>query len=334
MNIYMYSPILTRTKLLERNCGSTGTLVNITFDDAASSRYSDSCPASAGTYRGNEPLSNFNNQIALGVWSLAVENNGSDDFVGYLRGFTIVFTGTAQTTKPITSAQAVFNAAGFQSEVVAPGELINIEGVNLGPSPAVIAPAGNLPTSLGGVQVTFDGTPAALSYASANVLTAQIPFGVKPGIQTKMLVTYQNNTSDPVLLNVLSAVPGVYTQSGNGRGAVTAVNQDGSINSATQPAARGSYVTIYAAGLGAVTPALTTGQLAPVSPLSTTATPVSAVIGGYAATVTFAGAAPGFAALYQINVQIPLLAGSGVEPLSIYIGGGGTSQNFVNIFLQ
>ncbi len=334
MNIYMYSAILTRTKLIERNCGNTGTLVGITFDDAAPTRYSDACPTSPGTYRGNEPLSNFNNQIALGVWSLAVENNGSNDSIGYVRGFTIVFTGTAQTTKPITSAQAVFNAAGFQSEVVAPGELINIEGVNLGPGTAVIAPPGNLPTSLGGVQVTFDGTPAALSYVSANVLTAQAPFGLTPGAQTNMLVTYQNSTSDPVPLSVLSAVPGIYTQSGNAAGAVTAVNQDGSVNSATQPAARGSYVSFYAAGLGALTPALTNGQLAPSSPLSKTSSPVSAVIDGYPANVTFAGAAPGYAGLYQINVQIPLLAGSGARPLTIYVGGGQTSQNFVNIFVQ
>ena len=81
LNVYMYSPILTRTKLLERNCGSQGSVSNVTFDDAAASRFSDACPSAAGSYRGNEPLSNFNNQSALGVWSLAVENNGSDDLL-------------------------------------------------------------------------------------------------------------------------------------------------------------------------------------------------------------------------------------------------------------
>src|SRR5436305_12634493 len=70
LNIYMYSPILTRTKLLEKNCGSQGTVANITFDDAAATRYSDTCPAAAGTYRGNEPLSNYNDQVSFGTWSL------------------------------------------------------------------------------------------------------------------------------------------------------------------------------------------------------------------------------------------------------------------------
>jgi uncharacterized protein (TIGR03437 family) len=335
INLFMYSAIATRTKLVERNCGSQGTLVNITFDDAAPSRYSETCPVvQGGSYRGNEPLSNFNNQVALGVWTLAVENNGSDDFIGYLRGYTIVFTGTALVNKPTTVPQAVFNAAGFQSEVVAPGEMINIAGVNLGPSPAVTAPAGNLPSSLGGVQVTFDGTPAAISYASSAVLTVQAPFSLAPGNKTNMRVTYQNMSSDSVSLDVLNVVPGIYTESANGKGLVTAVNQDGSMNSLSRPAPKGSLITIYAAGLGTVTPALATGQVPPSSAPSATTAPVSALVDGYAANVPFAGAAPGFPGLYQVNVQIPAIAGSGARPLTIYAGGGAASQNFVTIFVQ
>ena len=335
LNVFMYSAILTRTKLLERNCGSQGTLTNITFDDSGVSKYSDACPTvSGGSYRGNEPLSNFNNQNTFGLWSLSVENNGSDDFIGYLRGYTIVFNGSTQSTQPITAPQAVFNAAGFQSGVVAPGELVNIAGVNLGPGTSVTAPAGNLPTSLGGVQVAFDGTPTAISFASANLLTVQVPFGLKPGATTNMSVTYQNSTSAAVPLNVASAVPGVYTQSADGRGTASAVNPDGTLNSATHPVARGSYVAIYATGLGAVSPALTTGQVPPISPLSPTVSPVSALIDGYSAPVTFAGAAPQLVGVYQVNVQIPLLAGSGARSLSIYEGGGASSQNLVAIWVQ
>jgi len=335
MNIYIYSPILTRTKLLERNCGSQGALTNITFDDSAASRYSDACPSmSGGSYRGNEPLSNFNNQNALGLWSLAVENNGSDDFIGYLRGYTVTFNGSSQNTQPITAPQAVYNVAGFQSGVVAPGELVNIAGANLGPGTSVTAPAGNLPTSLGGVQVSFDGTPAPLSFVSANLLTAQVPFGVKVGTTSTLSITYQNSTSIPVPLIVANAVPGVYTQSADGTGIVSAVNPDGSLNSETHPAVKGSYVSIYAAGLGAVSPALANGQVPPISPLSTTVSPVSAVIDGFPATVTFAGAAPQLVGVYQINLTIPLLAGSGPRALSIYQGGAALSQNLVRIYVQ
>lgn len=334
LNVYMYSAIATRAKLLERNCGSQGTLVNITFDDAAATKYADVCPTSSGSYRGNEPLSNFNNQVALGIWNLAVENNGSDDYIGYLRGFTITFTGTAVANKPVTGPNAVFNAAGFQSAVVAPGEMINIAGVNLGPSPAVTAPAGNLPTSLGGVQVTFDGTPAAISYVSPYVLTVQAPFGLQPGKKTDMRVVYQSNSSDSVSLDVISVAPGVYTQSANGKGPVTAVNQDGSMNSLTNPATRGSYVTVYAVGLGTVNPALSTGQVPPSSPLSNTVAAVGAVIDGFTAQVSFAGAAPGYPGLYQVNLTIPAGAGAGARALTLYGGGGAPSQNGVTIYVQ
>ena len=120
-------------------------MVNVTFDDAAPTRYSDTCPSTEGAYRGNEPLSNFNGQIALGTWTIAVENNGSDDFIGYLRGFTLNITGTAATNKPLTAASAVYNAADLESGPVAPGEMVNIQGFNLGPSPIVLAPAGDFP---------------------------------------------------------------------------------------------------------------------------------------------------------------------------------------------
>jgi uncharacterized protein (TIGR03437 family) len=333
LNVYLYSPILTRTKLIERNCGSQGTVQNITFDDAAATRYSDTCPSASGSYRANEPLSNFNDQVAFGIWSLAVENNGSDDFVGYLRGFSIAITGVAVTTKPITAASAVVNAASMQAGAIAPGELIQIGGFNLGPLPALSAPAGDLPLTLGGVQVTFDGTPGAVSYVSAYVVAVQAPVGLQAGKQTEMRVTYQNATSDPVLLDVWNAAPGVYTLSAIGVGRSKAWNADGTMNSAARPAAKGQMVTLYASGLGAVTPALTTGKMPPASPTSIASWPVTAVVDGLTADVAFAGAAPGFPGVYQVNVKIPLDAGTGARWLTLFAAGA-PSQTGVWVYVQ
>jgi uncharacterized protein (TIGR03437 family) len=97
---------------------------------------------------------------------------------------------------------------------------------------------------------------------------------------------------------------------------------------------KGSYVTIYATGLGAVSPALANGQVPPNAPLSTTVSLVSAVVDGFPATVTFAGAAPQLVGVYQINLTIPTLAGSGPRALSIYQGGAALSQNLVRIYVQ
>jgi uncharacterized protein (TIGR03437 family) len=211
--------------------------------------------------------------------------------------------------------------------------MINIEGVNLGPSPAVVAPSGDLPTSLGGVQVTFDGAPAPISYASPYILTVQVPFNLQAGRQTALRIIYQNNTSDPINLDVLTVLPGLYTLSGNSSGAVNAINQDGSINSLAHPAPKGSYVVLYASGLGALNPSLDAGKVPPTSPLSTTANTVTAVVDGVSANVAFAGAAPGYPGLYQVNLQIPAAARSGTRYITLF-SGGATTQFAVTIFVQ
>ena len=333
LNIYVYSPNLTRTKLIEKNCGTQATVANITFDDAAPTRYSEFCPASAGTYRGNEPLANFNDQIAFGTWSLAVENNGSDSFIGYLRSFSLTVTGVPVTNRPITAASAVVNEASLDAGHVTPGEMVNILGANLGPISAVFAPAGDLPTNLGGVQVTFGGTPAAISYASASVLKVQVPVSLQPGTHTDLRASYQDTASDLISVEVLNAAPGVYTQSANGIGPLMVINPDGSTNSADHPAPKGQVVAFYATGTGAKTPVLATGLAPPTSPLSRTNFPVTAYVDGLPAEVTFAGSAPGYAGVDQVNLRIPAGAGTGARPITVIVAGA-PSQSGVTIYLQ
>ena len=93
LNVYMWSAAGTRIKLLERNCGS---LVNVDtmFDDAASTRYADTCPTEAvrGPFRGTEPLANANGQLLIGYWRIGVENNGSNSRTGTLSSFSITIT--------------------------------------------------------------------------------------------------------------------------------------------------------------------------------------------------------------------------------------------------
>ncbi len=85
---------------------------------------------------------------------------------------------------------------------------------------------------------------------------------------------------------VVGSAPGIFTVSG-GIGQAAANNQDGSLNSASNPAARGSVVSLYATGQGS-------------SPGVVTLT-----IAGYNAPLLYAGPAPGFDGLMQINAQIP-----------------------------
>jgi len=327
LNVYLFSPQGTRTKLLEHTCSIAN--VDTTFDDAAPSAWADFCPTEAGRgpFKAIEPLANFNsNDSSFGLWTLAVENNSSDSRSGWITGVSLTITGTTQVT-PVTSAQTIVNAASITGGgTVAPGELVSILGIGIGPNPSVTAPAGAVPTTLGGTTVSINGTPVPISYTSPYRVDAQVPFAVVPGTTVSVQVNFNNQASTAATLNVLAAVPGVYTASAGKPGAVKAVNQTGTQNAVANPAAKGSVITVYANGLGVVSPSVAAGAVPPNSPLSTVTGGVSATIGGVSATVPFAGLAPGLPAAYQVNIQVPALAPSGVQELLVYSNGVSTQQ--------
>jgi uncharacterized protein (TIGR03437 family) len=93
------------------------------------------------------------------------------------------------------------------------------------------------------------------------------------------------------------------------------------------PAAKGSIIAVYTSGLGTVNPPLATGAVPPLTTLSPTTGEVGAFIGGHAALVHFAGAAPGYPGLYQINIEVPATAPSGTDSLLIYANSQPTQSN-------
>ena len=96
----------------------------------------------------------------------------------------------------------------------------------------------------------------------------------------------------------------MFTRDQTGRGQALAF-VGGNLADATAPARAGDVIVIYCSGLGAVEPPLTAGSPAPTASLTRTAEPVSVSIGGVAAQVDFAGLAPGFSGLYQVNTVVP-----------------------------
>jgi uncharacterized protein (TIGR03437 family) len=123
--------------------------------------------------------------------------------------------------------------------------------------------------------------------------------------------------------------PGIFTipPGGTGQGAIKIANSatyaapEGSVpGSLARPAKIGEFISIFCTGLGAVTATPATGVPSP-SPSPTTVDTPEVMIGGVAATVSFSGLAPGFVGLYQVNVQVPNVAGGDAVPLLLSIGG-------------
>ncbi len=331
LKVYLFSPSGTRTILLSHDCGIAN--VDTTFDDAAPSSWKDFCPVEAGRgpFRADEPLSNFNSDdSSFGTWRLSVENDTSDSRTGWITAFSLTISGTTQFN-PTTRAEIMVNTASAGGAgTIAPGELVSILGVGLGPLPGVSAPRGALPTSLGGVSVTFDGVAVPIAYASSFRLDVQAPFNLVPGNTVSIQITNSTSgsalTSTPASVPVTDVVPGTYTNGLGGSGAATAANPDGTTNGLLNPAAKGGFIVVYASGLGAVSPPLAAGALPPVTPLSNVTGTVAAYIGGVSAPVLYAGTAPGFPGLYQVNLTVPSGAASGSQELLIYVNGKSTQE--------
>jgi len=209
------------------------------------------------------------------------------------------------------SAGGVVNTADFTSGI-APGGLMSIFGSGL---TAASISSGTATT------VDFDGTVATVLAAAPFQVNAQVPASVTPGPHVLNVHSPFGLASQTVTVSPLA--PAIFLLSDGVTGAVE--NQDGTLNAAANPLARGQVLVVYATGLGAVT--------AGANGLSTVNTPVTAVVNGVELPVAFAGLAPGFIGLYQVNVPIPAATppGSGI---SLTLKQGGQNSNSVNIALQ
>ncbi len=195
----------------------------------------------------------------------------------------------------------VQNAASGEAGTVAPGEIVTLRGYGIGPATAAVA-AGQAPVDqLGGTQVTFGGIAAPVFSAQSQQVTVQVPWEIAGQTSTEVVVTYNGgppagaSASAPVV--VATAAPGIFA----------VANSDGTLNSPSNPAKVGGFITIYGTGGGVTNPLGITGGLWPITAsLATLTLPVSVSIGGTNAIVLYAGSAPTLESGYfQINVSLP-----------------------------
>jgi uncharacterized protein (TIGR03437 family) len=224
---------------------------------------------------------------------------------------TVQISGTLNPNQsaPAISAGGVVSAASFAGNApLAPGAFTSIFGSNFAAAPSS---AGSLPlmTTLGGTQAILAGEAMPLFFSSSGQINAIIPYDIAPNATQQLIVQQNLAYSLPEPVTVAPAQPAVFTQdqSGAGIGVIVVVEPDGTQFEAdsSHPATAGDALVIYCAGLGAVNAPVATGSAAPTSPLAQASNTVTATIGGQSAQVLFAGLAPGFAGLYQVNVLVP-----------------------------
>ena len=138
---------------------------------------------------------------------------------------------------PAVRLDNLLNAASLRGGPVSPGEIVTLQGAGFG--------------AASNTQVLFDETPATLLSATSTSLTAIAP--VRAGWQN---VHASAGSIRPVHSRIPSGSwrrplrPGIYSADGSGTGQALAFNQDGTLNSLSNPAAVGSTITFYATGVG------------------------------------------------------------------------------------
>jgi uncharacterized protein (TIGR03437 family) len=227
-----------------------------------------------------------------------------------VRPFQPFYPEFAQTLRSVIPPSAltpgnITNAASYEAGPIAPGELITVFADNLGPPSGASAQQvnGELPTTLSGVQVLIGGKAAPLLYVSATQATAIVPAEVNGKLTVEVKVNYNDSTVGVVTVPVAGAWPALFTASATGTGQASALNQDDSINSASNPAAPGSVVQLFGTGGGALDTAI-----------------IRVTIGGQPAEVLYAGPAPGLiSAVFQVNARIPSTV-TGAVPVIVQVG--------------
>jgi uncharacterized protein (TIGR03437 family) len=137
--------------------------------------------------------------------------------------------------------------------------------------------------------------------------------------------------SNDVQLSVSAFDPGILTQNGTGRGLGVFIKSDGSVVSASNPADRGSVITLFAAGLGAVDPPVAAGQTgASEEPFNRTVALPRVFFDNYSADLIYSGLPAGAPIPYQVTVLVPpqLTPASNV---SVSLAIGGLESNRVTI---
>jgi uncharacterized protein (TIGR03437 family) len=236
---------------------------------------------------------------------------------------------TAGSGAPHIDTGGLLNSANLTHGAVAPGEIVTIFGSGLGPTPGVGAQLdvrGFVAKQLAGTSVTFDGMAAPLLYAGANQINAIVPFGVAGKTGTQIVVTV-NGVGSPADVEAVAVVsPGIYSSDMSGTGQAAALNQDGTVNSASNPAARGSVVSFWITGAGLLNAAYADGEIVTNNPAGLALPLVSG------AAVQYAGQAPGMVAGV---VQLNLVVGADLPPWvtsgapNFTIGGVGVYPVFV-----
>jgi uncharacterized protein (TIGR03437 family) len=285
--------------------------------------------AIAFTVAASDPAGMSVTLSALGLPPSATFDAGGGVFTwapqaSQIGGHTVQFTAT--NTSGASSSKNVFVNVGSDTPVIlsfanaasyvddggcSPGAVATFLGEGFTNTKPKTAASNPIPTEVNGVRVKANGGYIPVFYASETQINVQCP-QLAPGNALTLTVESATGTSSPLNTKVQYATPGIFALdgTGQGQGAILLANSSTVAMPHTdgipsQPAKPGTFISIYATGLGPVGINLPAGQPAPTHVEVPATAPVDVIIDGLKAEVEFAGLAPGFTGLFQVNARVP-----------------------------
>ena len=233
----------------------------------------------------------------------------------------------------------VINAASYGTRL-APGALGTLFGKELGgPESGILAEFTGrsndmLPTNIAGIRLLVYDTAdsplgeAPLLYLDDQQINFQMPFEVAGMPRVRVVVDNNGARSEPEEVRITPSAPGIFTYDGV---QAIATNQDGSLNSPSNPAARRAVMTVYMTGQGPVAPNWPTGKAASSVPLILAPSEAHAVVSGVEGKIEFLGLAPGMVGVLQLNFRPDHFTPVGDKNLRVTIGGHESNPGVVSI---
>ncbi len=210
---------------------------------------------------------------------------------------------------PSYTAASIVNAATVTG-ALAPNTIATLYGTGLAYITRAVSAddirAGIMPLILpgSGVRVSIGEVPAHIYYVSPTQVNLLVPDTLIPG-PVEVQLTLDGRAGPAVKIQLAAAAPALFKWTGQW---IVACHADGSVITPDSPARPGEIVVLYATGLGRASPNPRSGEIPTKAAVLERLSVFRVLLNGSEIPpdqVTYAGLAPGFAGLYQVNVRLP-----------------------------
>ncbi|HYL34961.1 MAG TPA: hypothetical protein VEV17_03490 [Bryobacteraceae bacterium] len=214
---------------------------------------------------------------------------------------------------PVYSADTIFNAASNQPGAVAPNTIAILTGENLSQATAVfmLDNSGLLPIVLPGtgVEIVIGSLPVNPLYVSPTQITFLVPPNLPAGT-FNLVLTIEGLDGPTIQIQLAETAPALFQIDSQN---AMAVGADGLLITPDAPAMPGDSIVLYATGLGPTAPRVVYRQLPMQAATLSDIADFTVLLDGVAvdlSAIAYAGIAPGFAGMYEVDLTLPSATGA------------------------